>query len=116
MDHVVKRKAGTIWPSAKSAAAPLLAIILLCPSVVWIFRDLRVWPWDQAYYAELALKIHYAMEHGPLAALKAVVTVPDSRAPLLPWLAQAVTPLIWPLGGAERALLLTNIAAGVVTL
>jgi Dolichyl-phosphate-mannose-protein mannosyltransferase len=93
-----------------------LAIILVSPSVVWIFRDLRVWPWDQAYYAELALKIHYATEHGPLAALKAFVTVPDSRAPLLPWLAQAVTPLIWPLGSAERALLLTNIAAGAVTL
>jgi hypothetical protein len=116
MEHVVKRRAGTIWLSAKSAAAPLFAIVLLAPSVVWIFRDLRVWPWDQAYYAELTLKIHYAMEHGAFAALKAFLTVPDSRAPLLPWLAQATTPLIWLLGSPERALLLTNIAAGAVTL
>jgi hypothetical protein len=116
MEQMVKHRGGTVRLSARSTAAPLLAIILLSPSIVWIFRDLRVWPWDQAYYAELALKIHYATEHGPLAALKAFVTVPDSRAPLLPWLAQAVTPLIWLLGGAERALLLTNIAAGAVTL
>ncbi len=116
MEHMVKRRAGAIWPSAKSAVAPLFAIVLLVPSVVWIFRDLRVWPWDQAYYAELTLKIHYAMEQGSLAALKAFLTVPDSRAPLLPWLAQATTPLIWLLRSPERALLLTNIAAGAGTL
>jgi hypothetical protein len=116
MEQMVKRRAGTICLSAKSAVAPLLAIVLLSPSVVWIFRDLRVWPWDQAYYAELTLKIHYAMEHGPLAGLKALLIVPDSRPPLLPWLAQAAAPLIGLVGTPERALLLTNIAAGAVTL
>lgn len=116
MEQMVKRRAGTICLSAKSTVAPLLAIVLLSPSVVWIFRDLRVWPWDQAYYAELTLKIHYAMEHGPLAGLKALLIVPDSRPPLLPWLAQAAAPLIGLVGTPERALLLTNIAAGAVTL
>lgn len=121
MEQMLKRITGTVQLAksahlAKSVVAPLFAFVLLAPSVVWIFRDLRVWPWDQAYYAELALKIHDGMEHGPVAALKAFLTVPDSRAPLLPWLAQAATPLIGLVGAPERALLLTNIAAGAVTL
>jgi hypothetical protein len=116
MEQMFKRGTGMKYLSAKFTVAPLLAIVLLAPSVLWIFRDLRVWPWDQAYYAELTLKIHYAMAHGPLAAFRAFLTVPDSRPPLLPWLAQATTPLIGLLGGPERAFLLTNIAAGAVTL
>jgi hypothetical protein len=117
MEQTVKHRTGsTVRLSARSAVPPLLAIALLVPSLVWIFRDLRVWPWDQAYYAELALKIHYATEQGPLAGLKAFLTVPDSRAPLLPWLAQAAVPLIGLAGSPERALLLTNIAAGAVML
>jgi hypothetical protein len=78
-----------IGSAAPARVGPLFAIVLLAPSVVWIFRDLRVWPWDRAYYAELTLKIYDAMVHGPLAGLKALLTVPDSRAPLLPWLAQS---------------------------
>jgi hypothetical protein len=116
MPQMLKRIIGSVRLPAKSAVAPLFAIALLAPSVAWIFRDLRVWPWDQAYYAELTLKIHDAMVHGPLAGLKAFLTVPDSRAPLLPWLAQAATPLIGLVGSPERALMLTNIAAGAVTL
>lgn len=114
MEQMLSRS-GMVQLSAKSAVA-LFAIALLAPSVIWIFRDLRVWPWDQAYYAELTLKIHYAMEHGPIAGLKAFLTVPDSRPPLLPWLAQAAAPLIGLLGAPERPFLLTNIAAGAVTL
>src|ERR1700740_3574313 len=102
MEQMVKRGAGTVHLAPKSAVAPLVAIILLSPSVVWIFRDLRVWPWDQAYYAELTLKIHHAMENVPLAGLKAFLTVPDSRPPLLPWLAQVATPLIRLVGSPER--------------
>jgi hypothetical protein len=116
MEQMLKRRHGMARLSAKSAVAPFFAIVLLAPSTAWIFRDLRVWPWDQAYYAELTLKIHYAMAQGPLAALKALLTVPDSRPPLLPWLAQGATALIGLLGAPERAFLLTNIAAAAVTL
>jgi len=47
------------------------------PSVVWILRDVRVWPWDHAYYGSLALQICYALHDGPLAWLSAFLTVPD---------------------------------------
>jgi Dolichyl-phosphate-mannose-protein mannosyltransferase len=94
----------------------LIAAVLLVPSVVWIVRDVRVWPWDHAYYASLALQIRYALNDGPLAWLSAFLSVPDSRAPLLPWLAQAMLPFTRLLGEPERALLATNIATGAITL
>ncbi|MBV8752191.1 MAG: glycosyltransferase family 39 protein [Hyphomicrobiales bacterium] len=100
----------------RPASAYLAAAILLLPSVVWIFRDARVWPWDHAYYATLALQIRYALHDGALAWLSAFLTVPDSRAPLLPWLAQATVPLTRILGDPERALLLTNVATAGITL
>src|ERR1700720_1303411 len=31
----------------------IIAIALLAPSIVWIFRDVRVWSWDPAYYGAL---------------------------------------------------------------
>jgi Dolichyl-phosphate-mannose-protein mannosyltransferase len=97
------------------AGAAIIAVALLVPSLVWMFRDLRVWSWDPAYYGELVLKIGDAWHDGPLKWLSAFMTVPDSRAPLLPWLAEATVPLI-DVFGAERALLLTNFAAGLVSL
>jgi hypothetical protein len=100
----------------RPAAPAIIAIALVAPSIVWIFRDYHVWPWDHAYYASLALKIGYAIHDGPLAWLSSFLTVPDSCAPLLPWLAQGTVPLIDVLGGPERALLLTNVAAGWVSL
>jgi hypothetical protein len=100
----------------RPATACVVAVVLLLPSVVWAFRDARVWPWDQAYYATLALQIRYALHDGPLAWPSAFLTVPDSRAPLLPWMAQVTMPLTRLLGDPERALLLTNTMTGAITL
>lgn len=97
-------------------SACLVAGVLLAPTVVWIFRDARVWPWDQAYYATLALQIRSVFHDGVLAWLSAFLTIPDSRAPLLPWLAQATLPLTRVLGDPERALLFANVLTGGITL
>jgi hypothetical protein len=102
--------------SDNPAGVAIIAIALLAPSVVWIFRDMRVWSWDPAYYGALALKIDYALHDGLLNWLSAFMTVPDSRAPLLPWLAQGTVPLIDIVGRPEPVLLLTNLAAGFVSL
>jgi Dolichyl-phosphate-mannose-protein mannosyltransferase len=95
----------------------LVGVFLLFPSLIWIARDHRVWPWDQAYYAMQALKIQHAWSDGFPSWLWAFLDVPDSRAPLLVWLAQTTSPLV---GSAfmipERAYLLINIAAAVATL
>jgi len=100
----------------KPAAALIAGVVLLAPSVVWIFRDVRVWPWDHAYYASLALQIRAALHDGALAWFSAFLTVPESRAPLLPWLAQVTLPLTRVLDSPERALLLSNVAVGGITL
>src|SRR5205807_419322 len=60
--------------------------------------------------------IDYALNDGLLNWLSAFMTVPDSRAPLLPWLAQGTVPLIDIVGRPEPVLLLTNLAAGFVSL
>jgi hypothetical protein len=98
------------------AGVATAGFILLLPSIVWNLRDVHVWPWDHAYYAEVALKIVYAMREGPLAWFSALLAGPDSRAPLLPWLAQAVMPFADFVGRSEPALLMTNVAAGAITL
>jgi hypothetical protein len=64
----------------------------------------------------VALNIHYAAAEGILAWLRAFITIPYSRPPLLMWLAHATIPLKGILGSSERALLLTNIIATGVTL
>jgi len=100
----------------KQAVAVLAGAVLVAPSVVWIFRDARVWPWDHAYYATLSLQIRAALHGGVLAWLSAFLSVPDSRAPLLPWLAQATLPLTRVVGEPERALLFANVVTGGITL
>jgi hypothetical protein len=43
--------------NSDSVAVRFVIACLLLPSVIWIFRDQSVWPWDQAYYGEMTLKI-----------------------------------------------------------
>jgi hypothetical protein len=108
--------AGVEIRRSQAALVPILiGALLLIPSVIWIARDHRVWPWDQAYYAMQALKIEHALHDGPIAWEWAFLKVPDSRAPLLVWLAQITSPLAGAFLGAERAFLLVNILAGVAT-
>src|SRR5436309_3305704 len=93
----------------------LIVALLLGPSLIWIGRDRRVWPWDQAYYGMQALKIEHAFRDGPITWLWAFLDVPDARAPLLVWLAQVTQPLAGAMG-TERAFLIVNIVAGAATL
>jgi hypothetical protein len=90
--------------------------LLLFPSLMWNFEAQYVWPWDQAYYAELSLKIYHSADKGLWTWLQSLLVIPDSRAPLLVWLAQLTMPFIDILGSPERALLLTNLVTGAVTL
>ena len=96
----------------------VISALLLIPSLIWIARDHRAWPWDQAYYGMLTLKIEHALHDGPIAWLWAFLEVPDSPcAPLaVAWLAQITQPLAGAFLGAERAFLLVNILAGAATL
>ncbi|HEX8168891.1 MAG TPA: hypothetical protein VF601_24270 [Beijerinckiaceae bacterium] len=89
---------------------------LLFPSVIWIFKEQMVWPWDQAWYAEVALGLAHAAGEGPVAWLQAMLHLPSFKAPLLQWLAQASTGLAGMLGSYERSFLLLNVALNAATL
>jgi hypothetical protein len=97
-------------------APPLLITALLIPTLIWIFKDQRVWPWDQSHYAEIALRIAQASEQGFVAWLAGFIDIPIVRAPLLSWLGSLTVPLEGPLGSVERALGLVNVFATATTL
>src|SRR5262252_4976416 len=72
---------------------PLIALLLL-PNLIWIFEEQGVWPWDNASYAETALRICHEGANGLLSWFRALFLVPESRAPLLPWMAQIFVPFM----------------------
>jgi hypothetical protein len=89
---------------------------LLVPSVIWIFSEEIVWPWDQAWYAEMALHLAHAAQDGPLAWAQAMLHAVTSKPPLLQWTGQIAVPFAALLGSYERAFLLVNVAFNAATL
>ncbi len=107
------------FPAARFARAiPAIWIaVLLLPSLVWIFLDHRVWPWDPAYYGDWTLHLLRLMHEGHFrpwynATIHALGIMP----PLLVWAAQVFVPLRHLTGSVESALLLSNICASAATL
>lgn len=93
--------------------------VLLLPSLVWIFADHRVWPWDPGYYGYWTLRLLRLLTEGQFqpwysATIHALGIMP----PLLVWVGQFFAPLRHLTGDVESALLLLNIcaAAGTLTL
>ncbi|HEX8664649.1 MAG TPA: glycosyltransferase family 39 protein [Beijerinckiaceae bacterium] len=107
-----------VRPLGFNAALTLAGLIaaLLVPSVIWIFKEEIVWPWDQAWYAEIALHLAHAAKDGPLAWAKAMLYAVTSKPPLLQWTGQIAVPFAALLGSYERAFLLVNVAFNAATL
>lgn len=101
-------------PDRLAAAAVIATFSLL--SFVWIMRDQTVWPWDQAWYGEVALDLRYAFSRGPVAWVDAMLHAFGSKPPLISWIAQVFTPLSHLLGRTEPALLTANVLIQAVTL
>jgi hypothetical protein len=97
------------------ALAALIAT-LMTSSLVWILADRSVWPWDQAWYGEVALDLWHARHDGLSAWLSALVHAIGAKPPLLVWLGQFFIPLSALTGDIESSLLLLNVAAAFATL
>ncbi|HEY7314159.1 MAG TPA: glycosyltransferase family 39 protein [Gemmataceae bacterium] len=98
------------------AAAPLVALLLLAPSVCWVAQDRSVWPWDQAWYGEVSVELYYTLAHNPRgwpAAMKAAFA---SKAPGQAWLGQWFVPLGQFLGSVDRGLHLSVLLWQFLTL
>ena len=108
------------FPARLVRTVPAMWIaVLLLPSLVWIFADHRVWPWDPGYYGYWTLRLLRLLTEGQFqpwysATIHALGIMP----PLLVWVGQFFAPLRHLTGDVESALLLLNIcaAAGTLTL
>jgi hypothetical protein len=100
----------------RAAALGALIAALMASSLLWILADRRVWPWDQAWYGEVALDLWYARHGGLLAWASACLHAMGAKPPLLVWIGQFLVPFSHVTGDVEPALLLLNVAVAFATL
>jgi len=75
-------------------------------SLIWIFRDERVWAWDQSLYARATLQLYYTLINSPINWFTQMMLTLGAQAPGIAWLGQFFVPLGDILGSTEKGLLL----------
>ena len=111
VDDEMKRKIITVevplLPATALASAGML--LLLLPSVFWALRDRTIWPWDQAWYAQVSTDLWYWLWHSPVRWAVTMIDGLYLKPPGIVWLGQAFIGLRGPLGSVEASLLLSII-------
>ena len=97
-------------------AGAALSIFALLPSIAWIFTDSLVWPWDQAWYGEVAADLWYLLGSSPREWMRGMLYLLGQKPPLVSWLGQFLVPFGLMTGNVEAALLLLCVASNTVTL
>ncbi|POR47355.1 dolichyl-phosphate-mannose-protein mannosyltransferase [Bosea psychrotolerans] len=97
-------------------AVVIVVLGLIGSSFLWVLRDTSVWPWDQAWYGEVALDLAQSRRGSGWEWLRASLAAFGSKPPLLAWVAQFFAPLSRWLGDVEPALLMVNVLAQLATL
>jgi hypothetical protein len=65
------------------------SLLAWTPSYIWIFKDSRIWPWDQAWYASNSLVLaDHLRKFDLLAWLSQMFLTTPTKPPLLPWINQ----------------------------
>lgn len=88
---------------------------MVAPGFAWALLDVRVWPWDQAQYAEVTLKTLGAFRDGVDAGFRSMMFLLDFRAPGLTWLSVPYAALGTLLARPELALLCATLTWQVGT-
>lgn len=94
----------------------VFSFILLIPSLIWIFLDNHVWPWDQAWYGEVSVDLYYKLTHSISLWPKAMATAFGIKAPAIAWIGQFFVPFAKITGSIDRALLLSVVLAQFLSL
>jgi hypothetical protein len=81
--------------------------LFIFPSLIWIFIDKTVWPWDQASYGHNSLELFYSLVSSPWDWIKAMMLAGSVKAPGIAWLGQFFVPLGIMLGSIDIGLLLS---------
>jgi 4-amino-4-deoxy-L-arabinose transferase-like glycosyltransferase len=97
----------------------LPTIVIIIPamsSTLWILRDQRVWPWDEAMYGEGTLRLWRAFQLGPIEWFISMLHALPAASPAIAWVGQVFVPLHHVTGEFEPALLFANVFAAAGTL
>jgi hypothetical protein len=104
-------------PSPERSIFPyVISVLLVLPSVYWVLKDKAVWPWDQAWYAEVSVDLWYLLTHHPGEWPAAMINAFGSKAPGVAWIGQLFVPLGQAAGSIEFGLMLSILAAHLGTL
>jgi hypothetical protein len=95
-----------VVPLAKASFFWLLLVALVTPSILWIARDRSVWPWDQAWYAEVSTDLWFTLTSSPSLWFESMLAALGTKAPAISWIGQFFVPLGHALGSVEAGLLL----------
>jgi hypothetical protein len=89
---------------------------MVLPSVYWALKDKTVWPYDQAWYAEVSVDLWYSLIHHPGEWAASMLSAFGSKAPGVAWIGQFFVPLGQAGGSVEFGLMLSILAANFGTL
>jgi hypothetical protein len=88
----------------------IVIFITIFPSIIWIFLDQSVFPWDQAWYGKVSIELFYRLTHSPLNWGKDMISALGIKAPGIAWLGQFFVPIGQLVGSIDIGLLLSIIA------
>ena len=85
----------------------LLLVVLLAPSLVWIFLDCSLWPWDQAWYGQMSVDLWETLVSRPDLWPGMMIDTLRIKAPGTSWLGQFFVPVGRLIGNSDAGLLLS---------
>ncbi|AFM26532.1 hypothetical protein Desti_3890 [Desulfomonile tiedjei DSM 6799] len=94
----------------------VIIIVLLIPSLYWVYVDRSVWGWDCAGYAWGSTDLWCSLRHAPSMWWQVMKGVSGNKAPGLPWIGQFFVPLGAAVHSVEFGLLLLILSIQVGTL
>jgi len=94
----------------------LILLLSIVPSIIWAALDQRVWPWDQAWYAQVSVELFYRLTHSPLEWVRDMIAAFGIKAPAVSWLGQLFVPLGQIIGSIEFGLLLSILLTQFIVL
>ena len=94
----------------------VLSVLLLLPSIYWMWIDRSVWSWDSAWYGEVSVELWHTLTGQPGEWIPTMLSAFGSKAPGIAWFGQFLVPAGQLLGSIEQGLMILIIAAQVGTL
>ena len=72
----------------KQLSTYLFLLILVLPSLIWIFMNVSVWTWDEADYGNKSITLFTTLINEPSQWLRKMLNIYSTRAPMISWIGQ----------------------------